>query len=57
METAGRFLFMSEKVRLFDEDEVMRDGFDLICIEHGIYGRVARGDRCGPCEHRVAGFS
>lgn len=30
------------------------EGFTLICVQHGIYGRLDRGDTCGPCSRKIA---
>ena len=34
----------------------LTEGWGLICASHGIFGRLERGDKCGPCDDRLRNY-
>lgn len=42
-------LLASEEVEKMFPHPRASEGFELLCLKHGIYGRRDRGDNCGPC--------
>lgn len=51
---AGWMHLTEDGIKRFED--WLTHGRGLLCVEHGIYGQIDRGDNCGPCASKLRQF-